>query len=225
MTSLTGLLALLWTVLSFGGLTICTNAQQAQATEPTPYQTLEQQAVHVVISNFAIDSAIPVASTGKPLPVGGSWSVGKDLPATCPKTSTTCLRVFYRVPDAGVSCEWVVLLNGSDGNGVVLEANEDAARYLVKKVRPPDASKLRGGGNNPIYPPMARAAHVTGSVRIAIHVSSIGSVDRMTVIDGPEMLRASAENAVRQWKYEPLMIGSRPVAFQTVVTLNFNMPG
>jgi TonB family protein len=179
----------------------------------------------VILSNYMLDPTILVSKTGKPLPADGSWSVGKETPAICPKTTTPCVRVLYRVPDMEVSCEWVVLLDGGETKGVVLDANEDAARYLLEKLPPKEARKLIISGKNPIYPPMARAAHVTGSVKMTIHVSSTGVVDRIAIVDGPEMLRWAAADAVKQWVYKPLMIGSTAVPFQTTVTLNFNMAG
>ena len=209
------------------GLTGVRSIEAAQEPQPaiSSEATVGQRAVHVVISNYIIDSTVLVPKTAKLLPANGSWSVGKETPAICPKTSAPCLRVLYRVPDTDVSCEWVVLLDGADSPGVVLDANADVARYLIERLPPKEAKKQIISGQNPIYPPIARAAHVTGSVRLAIHVSALGTVDRITIVDGPEQLRSAAVDAVKQWKYKPMTVGSNAVPFQTVVTLNFHMSG
>jgi TonB family protein len=209
--------------VAFAGLTYTAASQEAQAATPAAPKSIGQQAVDVILSNYILDPTVLVSKTGKPLPTNGSWSVGKETPTTCPKTTTPCVRVLYRVPDAEVSCEWIVLLDGGETKGVVLDANEDAARYLLGKLPAKDAAKRKVSGNGPIYPPLARAAHVTGSVKMTIHVSSTGVVDRITFVDGPEMLKSAAADAVKQWVYKPLMIGSTPVPFQTTVTMNFNM--
>jgi TonB family protein len=200
-------------------------AQQTQSASASGVQIAGQQVVSALLKQVAIDPTVLVQSTGKPLPANGAWSVGKEAPSVCPQTTDTCLRVFYRVPDMNVSCAWVVRLIGDGSDGVILEQNEDAARYLLERLSSKDGAKLRISGQPPIYPPMARAAHVTGSVKVTIHVSSTGVVDRIANVDGPEMLRSAAEVAVKQWVYKPLMIGPTAVPFQTIVTLNFNMSG
>jgi Gram-negative bacterial TonB protein C-terminal len=186
----------------FAGLTSTAISQQTPAAAPVTQKSIGQQAVDVVLNNYMLDPTVLVSKTGKPLPTDGSWSVGKETPDTCPKTTTPCVRVLYRVPDSEVSCEWIVLLDGGETKGVVLNANEDAARYLVEKLPPKEASKLVISGKNPIYPPIARAAHVAGSVKITIHVTSTGVVERIAIVDGPEMLRGAAADAVKQWVYK-----------------------
>jgi TonB family protein len=208
---------------AFAGLTHTAASQETQPTTPSAQESIGQQAVDVVLSNYMLDPTVLVSKTGKPLPADGSWSVGKEPPTICPKTTTPCVRVLYRVPDAEVSCEWVVLLGDGETKGAVLDANQDAARYLLEKLPPMEARKFILSGKDPIYPPMARAAHVTGSVKMTIHVSSTGVVDRVAFVDGPEMLRSAAAVAVKQWVYKPLIVGSTPVPFQTTVITNFNM--
>ncbi len=44
----------------------------------------------------------------------------------------------------------------------------------------------------PIYPPIARAAHVSGAVVLQAVISKTGTIEKLTVVSGPEMLRASA---------------------------------
>jgi TonB family protein len=214
-----------WLVTALAGATSSAVSQETQPTAPSAQQSVGQQAVNLVLSSFMLDPTVLVSKTGKPLPTDGAWSVGKEAPASCPKALTPCVMVLYRVPDAEVSCEWVVLLDNSESKGVFLDANEDAARYLLRKLPAKEAAKRTVSTQPPAYPPMARAAHVTGSVKMTIHVSSTGRVDRIAIIDGPEMLRAAAANAVRQWVYKPLVVGASPIPFQTTVTLNFDTSG
>jgi protein TonB len=77
-------------------------------------------------------------------------------------------------------------------------------------------------GSNPTYPPIAKAAHVSGAVVLHAVISKTGSVDNLTVISGPEMLRASALDAVRNWKYKPYLLNGEPTEVDTTVTVNFN---
>lgn len=52
----------------------------------------------------------------------------------------------------------------------------------------------------PIYPPIAKAAHVTGDVMLLITLEHDGSVSDAQVIRGPEMLKKSAIAFVKGWK-------------------------
>src|ERR1700723_888857 len=88
--------------LSLAGMESTANAQQSQPVEPSPQPAVVEQAVNFVLNNYLADPSILVKKTGKPLPMDGAWSVGKETPASCPKTTAPCVRVLYRAPDAGV---------------------------------------------------------------------------------------------------------------------------
>jgi TonB family protein len=57
---------------------------------------------------------------------------------------------------------------------------------------------------HPVYPPEAKAKGVEGAVKIDVVIDKEGSVTKAEAISGPEVLKAAALEAVRQWKYEPL---------------------
>ncbi len=80
----------------------------------------------------------------------------------------------------------------------------------------------RLSGPEPVYPPVARAAHVTGAVTMTATVSEKGLVTDISDVKGPEMLQFAATEAVRQWTYEPYLVGSTPVAVKTLITVNFS---
>lgn len=50
-----------------------------------------------------------------------------------------------------------------------------------------------------IYPPIAKAAHVTGQVILIAEFSTDGSVHSINIEDGPEMLQKSARDFVQGW--------------------------
>ena len=57
-------------------------------------------------------------------------------------------------------------------------------------------SGLKISGANPTYPPIARAAHVSGAVVLQALISKEGTIKNLRVISGPEMLRTAATEAV-----------------------------
>lgn len=75
----------------------------------------------------------------------------------------------------------------------------------------------------PIYPPIARAAHVQGAVIMQALISKAGDVENLQVISGPPMLIAAAQDAVRQWKYRPYLLNGEPTAVETTINVNFTM--
>jgi hypothetical protein len=50
-----------------------------------------------------------------------------------------------------------------------------------------------------LYPPIARAAHVTGQIILMVQFAPDGSVHAAEVLSGPVMLRASAKTYVSGW--------------------------
>jgi TonB family protein len=209
---------------AFAGPISAPALQETQTAPPSPQQTMGQQAVHVLLKQVALDSTAVVQKTGTALPSNGAWSVGKEAPASCPQ-GNTCVQVFYRVAEDDVSCEWVVALNGDGSDGTILEQNEDAARYLMRKVSLSQAETLVVTKKRPVYPPIAAAAHVQGPVVLRALVSNSGVVEQVFIVSGPEMLRASAVNAVKGWVFKPLTTGQEPVRFETDVTFDFKTMG
>lgn len=75
----------------------------------------------------------------------------------------------------------------------------------------------------PRYPGQAKSARVQGTVRLAILVGTDGKVENLTVTSGPQMLRQTCVDAVRQWVYEPLLKNGLPTPFTTDVEIPFEI--
>jgi hypothetical protein len=52
----------------------------------------------------------------------------------------------------------------------------------------------------PLFPAIAKAAHVQGTVVLLVNFSRSGEADSVTVVAGPEMLRKSAVEFVHGWR-------------------------
>jgi Gram-negative bacterial TonB protein C-terminal len=55
----------------------------------------------------------------------------------------------------------------------------------------------------PLYPPIAKAAHVDGPVVMLATFKTTGEVEKVELISGPEMLRAAAIDYVKSWRANP----------------------
>ena len=75
----------------------------------------------------------------------------------------------------------------------------------------------------PVYPEIAKAAHVQGVVVLHAVISKTGDVENLSVISGSPMLTASAMDAVKQWKYDPYMLNGQPMDVETTIDVNFTL--
>ena len=80
-------------------------------------------------------------------------------------------------------------------------------------------------GADPVYPPIARAAHVSGAVVLHAMISKAGAIESLSVVSGPEMLRANAVSAVQGWRYKPYLLNGEPTEVETTITVNFSFGG
>jgi protein TonB len=79
------------------------------------------------------------------------------------------------------------------------------------------------GKTMPVYPPIARAARVEGTVRLAATISKTGNIENLRVTSGPAMLQQAALDAVRSWRYRPYILDGQPVEVETTVDVIFTL--
>jgi periplasmic protein TonB len=75
----------------------------------------------------------------------------------------------------------------------------------------------------PVYPPLARQARISGEVVIDSVIDAQGNVTQMKVVSGPPLLIQSAMNALSQWKYRPTLLNGTLVSVEMLVTIHFQM--
>jgi protein TonB len=96
-------------------------------------------------------------------------------------------------------------------------------------VEPPEGSKIEGGVLNgkalalphPAYPPLARKAHVAGTVRVQVLIDEEGNVIDAHAVDGHPLLQAACVDAARQARFSPTFLGGQPVKVTGVILYNF----
>lgn len=79
------------------------------------------------------------------------------------------------------------------------------------------------GPIRPVYPAIARAARVEGSVVVEATISRDGRMEQARVISGPAMLAGAALQAVREARYAPYRLNGEPTEVETTITVNFRM--
>jgi len=76
----------------------------------------------------------------------------------------------------------------------------------------------------PKYPEAAHKAGIQGKVVVNATTDAEGRVVDTQVIDGPQELRQAAQEAIKQWQYEPYYIDgkAKPVKFTVIVKFNLD---
>jgi TonB family protein len=73
----------------------------------------------------------------------------------------------------------------------------------------------------PEYPPVARKAHASGSVRVKVVVDENGDVTSAVAVSGHALLHAAATYAAYQAKFVPAKLSGQPVKVSGVLIYNF----
>jgi TonB family protein len=71
----------------------------------------------------------------------------------------------------------------------------------------------------PLWPEAARADGVQGTVEMLVSIDARGFVTKVEAWTGPVILREAAIEAVRQWKFQPVLRSGRAVAAYTTALL------
>lgn len=93
--------------------------------------------------------------------------------------------------------------------------------------------RIRVGGNvqaaklinqvRPGYPPLAKQARISGTVRLHAVIAKDGSVVQLEVLSGHPLLVQSALDAVRRWRYQPTTLNGDPVEVDTIIEVVFTL--
>jgi len=110
---------------------------------------------------------------------------------------------------------------------------EHSSRISVTPTRPAGPLQVSSGvlqgmlltPIRPIYPAIAKAAGVQGTVVVEAIISRAGTVESVRVVSGPPMLQAAAVEAIRAARYRPYRLNGQPTDVQTTFTVNFRMGG
>jgi periplasmic protein TonB len=124
---------------------------------------------------------------------------------------------------------------GHGGIDSLLATGPAEAPPLTPVVKEPDPSgqvkRIQVGGKveegrlisgpRPVYPPIARQARVSGTVRLEAVISRDGSVLNLRAVNGPPLLIPAAVAAVQKWVFRPTYLNGEAVEVATQIDVNF----
>ncbi len=75
----------------------------------------------------------------------------------------------------------------------------------------------------PVYPPLARAAVVQGTVKFDATIGADGHIKNLRLVSGPALLVQGAMQAAKDWVYKPVLLNGNPVEVLTAVDVDFTL--
>lgn len=73
------------------------------------------------------------------------------------------------------------------------------------------------------YPLLAQNMNVQGSVVLQAIIGADGIIENVHVVSGPAILAAAAQQAVREWRFKPVLQNGQPVETKANITVNFTI--
>jgi protein TonB len=129
---------------------------------------------------------------------------------------------------------------GANGFGVAGGTGDALGGGILNGMAPPPPpkaapSRIKVGGQVqaanllhqvlPVYPAIAKTAHVSGTVRLHAVIAKDGSIQELQYVSGPALLMRAAMDAVHDWKYRPTMLNGEPVEVDTTIDVVFSLGG
>jgi protein TonB len=181
----------------------------------------------------------------KPQKVEQNVDVRKELIADVTRTELVPKEVSAKASDVPPVRRGVTTVLGNEstnaanalpagpGNGNVVTAPakvQIADEPPPPEVKPtPPRAPISGGVLNgkaislpkPAYPPIAKAAHASGTVTVQVTIDENGNVISAHAVSGHPLLQAVAVAAARGARFSPTKLSGQPVKVTGVITYNF----
>lgn len=143
-------------------------------------------------------NAVLSSSTGRPDGVIGSMLSEASARHVPPSPTRTEASVKPQTQAQTVAREPLKL------GGVVLEAK------IIRRVIP-------------VYPPIARQARISGTVKLMSVISREGKVEKLQVLSGHPLLVPAALEAVKLWLYRPTLLNGEPTEVMAPIEVHFTL--
>jgi len=126
---------------------------------------------------------------------------------------------------------WVALISLLGSASVFCQgAPQDASQADTTESKP---KALQVGANveaaqlirqvAPVYPPIAKTAHISGTVVLHAIIGKDGTVEDLQFVSGPPLLLKSATDAVMQWQYKPTLLMGEPFRVDTTISVVYQL--
>ena len=118
----------------------------------------------------------------------------------------------HRKVHPGSNAAKVEITNPAEGN-TLAPATDAAARERIADAAQPQSS----------YPLLAQHMNVQGSVVLQALIGADGVIQNIHVLSGPAILSSAAQQAVREWRFKPVVQNGQAVETKATITVNFTI--
>jgi len=181
----------------------------------------------------------------KPVKVEQNVDVRKELIADVTRTELVPKEVSAKASDVPPVRRGVTTVLGNEssnaanampaGPGAGTVVTGPAKVQIADEPPPPEAkptpprAPISGGVLNgkaislpkPAYPPIAKAAHASGTVTVQVTIDENGNVISAHAVSGHPLLQAVAVAAAKGARFSPTKLSGQPVKVTGVITYNF----
>lgn len=132
--------------------------------------------------------------------------------------------LFLGKPSLTIHVERLEPLSQKDEADILLPAN--AARVIPRlQIVPAGCGSSAIKKVPPQYPVDAKSRGIQGIVVLDATIGTDGRTHELHAMTGPPLLVPAAAEAVRNWMYNPCLVGGEPVEVETEVSVIFKMSG
>ncbi len=76
----------------------------------------------------------------------------------------------------------------------------------------------------PEFPTMAKQLRIQGTVELEAVVTEAGVVEKVNILSGNPVLTKPASEALKKWKFAPILVDGKPVKAMAAVAFTFQNP-
>jgi len=145
-----------------------------------------------------------------------SIRVPLDTPDRLPDGHNQAAGLYHEDMAVG---DGALLPPGGGGEAVDVSGGGTPPRILDLGAQPPAILTKQ----DPLYPRLARAAHLEGTVELSIMIDEGGRPLEILVLSGPTAFLAETERAVRQWRFTPATSNGAACPARFRLTFHFRL--
>jgi protein TonB len=168
---------------------------------PVPKKPAEPEPVETQTASAPANPSAPAAATAPPAPeTAPPASPGQTAQSDAAKSAAGGPSATPAPSPAAAK---------SSGPPVVVPASVEAASIVTQAA--------------PAYPPEARAKLIQGEVLLRAIIDKEGKISEVHVLSGDDALAPAAVEAVRQWRYKPMLVDGEAREVDTTITVTFSL--
>ena len=205
------------------------------------HSTLDTDGPATTVANEAVPNSVPAAAARKSDRVSAAKkhvsaaqksAVQTSVPASTEATAsdapavTTSRTVLPPLEVEVVAGDAHTRVRpGSNATKVELTHPEAAAPTMAPATNAAEHASLSIEAIRPpaTYPVLAQHMNVQGSVVLLAVIGADGMIQNLHVVAGPSILATAAQQAVREWRFKPVVQNGQPVETQAKITVNFTI--